>query len=349
MVTTLLSVSPFAVLVADDTAGVHTVNQRWVDLSGLAPGKSLGHGWLATVEAASRDSLRDDVVGVARGGAGRRRDYRLVGPNGPRWVRWWIDRHEIDGSPKVVLTALDIHDDQSQQADLYHLATHDSLTGLSNRRFFTENVEHALRRAQRSGQPVCLLYIDLDGFKQINDSAGHTVGDRVLAAVAGRLRSAVRASDSVARLGGDEFAVLVEGLTGDQDSKTVRDRVESALEVTIQLDGRAWPVSASVGAVVSRGEAASAGELFERADQAMYEAKRVRACAGGGGTPAPGALAGRTLAGAPAPGRLAGKTLAGRTLAARRSGGSCAGCFRAERPAPARLLSTRACQAIVRD
>lgn len=276
MSSTLLNLTPFAMLVADERASVHTVNERWIDLSGLGHRDSLGVGWLGALDPDHQDRLRGDVIGVGSSGQPAKREYPISGPGGQRWARWWISRHEIEGSAQVVITAADIHDEQADHADLYHLATHDSLTGLLNRRMFIDAVEQSIRRNARSAQCVGLLYIDLDGFKNVNDRAGHTVGDRVLAAIAGRLRLAVRSADLVARIGGDEFAVLVEGLDDSSQTDPVVSRVESSLNGCIELDGTSWPIAASVGVAVAKGGPISATDLIEQSDRAMYEAKRRR-------------------------------------------------------------------------
>jgi diguanylate cyclase (GGDEF)-like protein/PAS domain S-box-containing protein len=272
----LLNVAPFAMLVADERASVHTVNQRWVDMSGLGQGDSLGVGWLGAVDRDHQDRLRHDVIGVASSGESAKRNYPISGPAGQRWARWWISRHEIEGSSHVVITAADIHEEQEEQADLYHLATHDHLTGLLNRRLFIDSVEQAIRRNERSAKFVGLLYIDLDGFKNVNDRAGHSVGDRVLAAIAGRLRLAVRSADLVARIGGDEFAVLLEGMDDPSQTDPVVRRVEASLNGSVELDGTSWPIAASVGVAVAKGTPTSVAELLEQADQSMYGAKRRR-------------------------------------------------------------------------
>ena len=276
MSSTLLNLAPFAMLVADEQASVHTVNQRWVDMSGLRIDDSLGVGWLEAIDAGHQHRLRDDVLGVATTGQAAKREYPISGPQGSRWARWWISRHDIEGNPSVVITAADVHDEQTHQADLYHLATHDPLTGLLNRRFFIDSVEQAIRRNERTVQYVCLLYIDLDGFKAINDQAGHSVGDRVLAAIAGRLRLAVRSADMVARIGGDEFAVLAEGIDSPAQIDPVVRRVETSLNGCIELDGVGWPIAASIGVAVAKGTPVNAVELLEQADRSMYETKRRR-------------------------------------------------------------------------
>jgi diguanylate cyclase (GGDEF)-like protein len=161
-----------------------------------------------------------------------------------------------------------------REEELAFLATHDPLTGLPNRTLILDRVEQMLARAVRSQAPVAALFIDLDGFKNINDSLGHGVGDELLRAVAARLEGVVRSADALGRLGGDEFVVIVEDLTLQAGPELVAERVLEALAHPFRLgaDGQVQlTVTASVG--VAAGERASAEELLRDADIAMYRAK----------------------------------------------------------------------------
>ena len=160
--------------------------------------------------------------------------------------------------------------------DLRERSLHDPLTGLANRSLFFDRVGHAIARLGRQpGLHIAVLYIDLDGFKNVNDTLGHARGDRLLVLVAERLRTVVRAADSVGRLGGDEFALLLEDMTTADGAVTVADRALSLLTQPFELAGQAVNVSASIG-IASRAEAnIGADELIREADEAMYEAKRA--------------------------------------------------------------------------
>lgn len=151
------------------------------------------------------------------------------------------------------------------------LAEVDRLTGLANSRRFLAAVEQEVARATRYRHPVSLAYIDLDGFKGVNDRWGHKVGDDVLASVGQTLRRAVRATDLPARLGGDEFAILFPE-TGAGAAPEAIEKVRGQLQGAMEAGG--WPVGFSVGVVTSEGETSSAEELIRRADDLMYEVKR---------------------------------------------------------------------------
>ena len=127
------------------------------------------------------------------------------------------------------------------------MATHDSLTGLHNRVSMTDALEHALNKAQRSGEGLAIYFIDLDGFKSVNDSLGHAAGDVLLREIALRLRGRVRQSDLVARLGGDEFVVMVEEVTDRASLQLLATKLLAAIAEPMQLQGHEVSVTASIG------------------------------------------------------------------------------------------------------
>jgi diguanylate cyclase (GGDEF)-like protein len=158
--------------------------------------------------------------------------------------------------------------------EMAHLARHDPLTGLPNRALFQDRVEHAVALQQRESRPLAVLFIDLDGFKGVNDSLGHDTGDQLLVAVADRLRGCLRPGDTVARLGGDEFAVLLERISAQQDAREVSERVLEALGAPFDVAGSRLLVGASIGIAVRRtGDGADA--LLRNSDLAMYRAKEL--------------------------------------------------------------------------
>jgi diguanylate cyclase (GGDEF)-like protein len=155
-------------------------------------------------------------------------------------------------------------------------ALYDKLTRLPNRELFRDRVESALADARRQGRMIAVLLFDLDGFKKVNDSLGHSAGDRLLAQVADRLRKSVRSMDVACRLGGDEFAVLIHDVEGPHDAVRVADRIERALNAPIRVEGQEILVRASMGIGIadSSDESASTAEqLLKEADVAMYQAK----------------------------------------------------------------------------
>lgn len=164
---------------------------------------------------------------------------------------------------------------RESEARMAHMAHHDALTGLPNRAMFQELLRQAIARAERSGRPFALLYIDLNGFKPVNDTHGHGAGDEVLRQVARRLTGVLRSADTVARIGGDEFAVL---LMEQEDARTASERVArkcgDAVSAPMEVDGVRVTVGLSVGIAVYPDDGLTARDLLIHADQAMYAVKR---------------------------------------------------------------------------
>lgn len=166
----------------------------------------------------------------------------------------------------------DVTELKNLETQLRHLARHDSLTGLVNRMVLMEHAHHALARARRNGTPVGLLFLDLDGFKEINDGLGHHVGDAVLVAVAERIRRQLRETDVAARLGGDEFVVLLDG-DPDEGAVAVARRIIEALRQPFTIEDNILHLSTSIGIALFPDHGDNAEGLLRRADEAMYLAK----------------------------------------------------------------------------
>ena len=161
----------------------------------------------------------------------------------------------------------------SALAMIQKMATHDALTGLPNRALFNETLVHAIGQAQRHRRPLALFFLDMDRFKNINDTLGHPVGDRVLLEVGRRLGAAVRASDMVARLGGDEFVLLVEDFAESRDLADIAGKILGAFEPTFTVDAQELALSASIGICTFPEDGHDAQTLLSNADIAMYRAK----------------------------------------------------------------------------
>jgi diguanylate cyclase (GGDEF)-like protein/PAS domain S-box-containing protein len=161
--------------------------------------------------------------------------------------------------------------------ELVHAARHDELTGVPNRRLFHDRLKSALARARRNQGRIAVLYVDIDDFKQVNDSLGHTAGDLLLQAVAHRLQSSVREADTVARLGGDEFALLLEDVHVPEAASIVAEKIRGAISRPIDIEGRMLSVFPSIGIALFPDHGAGTEALMKHADKAMYQAKRAKA------------------------------------------------------------------------
>ncbi|THF66966.1 diguanylate cyclase [Pseudothauera nasutitermitis] len=181
-----------------------------------------------------------------------------------------------DGAPSYYLGVfLDIAPLRQKQQQLELLAYTDPLTGLPNRVFLMERMRQTLALARRSGRQVAVCYVDLDGFKDINDRGGHHCGDHVLTVISRRLQHAVREGDTVARLGGDEFALLLTGLDGPEQIGPALQRIGAI--IASPIDGlEDTHISASIGVTFYPTDPDSPDALLRHADQAMYQAKRAR-------------------------------------------------------------------------
>jgi diguanylate cyclase (GGDEF)-like protein/PAS domain S-box-containing protein len=175
----------------------------------------------------------------------------------------------------LVLNSRDITDRTALEEQLLHQAFHDSLTPLFNRAMFKERLEHALSRRDRSESTVGVLFLDLDGFKLVNDTLGHSAGDALLIQVSQRLLKLVRPRDTVARFGGDEFAILVEDLEGPEHTSALAERVNQALAEPYDLTGNRVHLSVSVGIAHDDDMATDSEQLLRNADLAMYQAKAL--------------------------------------------------------------------------
>ena len=169
--------------------------------------------------------------------------------------------------------AEDISERKVLEERLHHQAFHDPLTNLANRALLQDRLDHALARHARSGGLLAVVLLDLDDFKSINDSLGHRAGDELLGSVADQLRRCTRAADTLARLGGDEFAILLEDLANPAEAVQVAERIVEALSSSFSFEGRAFPVSASVGVAFAEAGLATVDDVIRDADVAMYLAK----------------------------------------------------------------------------
>ena len=211
---------------------------------------------------------------LSRHGSVRDYEVHLKDANGREfWLLLSAQPIRYGGMVGLLVALANIDARKRMQDDMQKKAMHDPLTGLPNRSSFLESLDRALRKARRRQGRFSVLFVDLDHFKEVNDSLGHAAGDQLLQSVSERLGSAVRESDLVARLGGDEFVVLIEEHRGPEEVMVVAQKVLTLLERPVLLDWREVSVSASVGIASYPDDGEEVEALLKNADAAMYQAK----------------------------------------------------------------------------
>jgi diguanylate cyclase (GGDEF)-like protein/PAS domain S-box-containing protein len=275
----------------DRTSTTIYISPQIEDMTGYQPSAwtSDPSFWPSHIHPEDRDRVLAENARTNEAGTPFRAEYRMIAADGH--VVWIRDEailvRDDAGNPRFWQGAMvDLTQRKHAEEQVAYLAYHDRLTGLPNRVMFEEFVDIAMARAQRQALGVAALYLDLDNFKDINDTLGHDVGDQVLKEVAHRLRGAVRESDVVSRLGGDEFLILLadlersvgpDGVPQDISSaQTVADRIHEAMHQPFHTSEGDLAVSTSIGVNLFPRSARDVKDLLKRADTAMYQSKRKR-------------------------------------------------------------------------
>jgi diguanylate cyclase (GGDEF)-like protein/PAS domain S-box-containing protein len=205
------------------------------------------------------------------------------------WQHFKADGTEIDvltywrhtmfcDRPAQLVAIMDVTAKRQAEARIAHMAHHDALTSLPNRVLFHERLDEALLRVRRDRDKFAVLYLDLDQFKSVNDTLGHAAGDKLLMAVAERLRTCLRGSDMVARFGGDEFAVLQMGLAGPPEAGILAERIVTLLSEPYDIEGQQAVIGTSVGIALAPADGETSDQLLRNADMALYQAKEDGRC-----------------------------------------------------------------------
>lgn len=275
-------------LLDNDLVGMLRVRHRHIVWANKAVYRVLGYADGALVGQSTRMLYPDDAtyeaVGRAgyRGGAGGlryRAQVRLLTATGA--ARWFDFSGAAITDTESIWMMADIDQLKHSEENARHLALHDPLTGLANRRLFEQQIQRCLAQAWRSSTAVAVCYMDLDGFKVVNDVHGHEAGDAVLREVARRLQRELRANDTLARLGGDEFAWIVADVASAAEAQPVLERCRQAVQQTMDLPGVGQvQIDCSIGVIVSdAGNGSSWRDLLAAADLAMYREKQARRAA----------------------------------------------------------------------
>jgi diguanylate cyclase (GGDEF)-like protein/PAS domain S-box-containing protein len=203
--------------------------------------------------------------------------YMVPGTERQGWISAsYRPQHDTKGNVTGIIgKVVDLTERKRAEQQMEYQSYHDALTGLANRRLFQEHLSLAIALAQRKRRPVSVLFLDLDHFKVVNDSLGHTLGDTLLREIATRLRSSVREGDVVARVGGDEFTIVLQELEKKEDAAAMAQRVLRVIAEPIEIDGQRLYITASIGITVYPDDGEDAETLLKNADNAMYRAKAV--------------------------------------------------------------------------
>ena len=264
------------VIVTDAKGVIVATNPAFTEITGYTQEEALGKTpRMLKSDRQTPDFYQQLWTAISSGGdwQGEIWNRRKNGEVFPEWLTISAVRDSEQQIRNFVAVFSDISTIKRTQADLERLAHFDPLTDLPNRVLFQDRMQHAIDRAQRHDEKVAVLLLDLDGFKLINDSLGHPVGDQLLQQAARRLAACVRVEDTVARLGGDEFAVILTELRDGSDAVEAVQRMLEAIQLPFELPGGSGMVTTSIGVAVFPSDGRGVTELVRNADAAMYEAK----------------------------------------------------------------------------
>ncbi len=265
----LLENSAEAIVLVDNSFGIHYATSALGQFTSTPPSELTGTSLLSVVVEDDHDAARDLLLKSYVAGRDVRQ-LRVSAPSGTRLCEF-IAVSRV-GSSQTVLTIRDITEQRKLQDELARRALYDPLTGLANRDLFRDRLRQALIRHERHGAEFAVLMLDLDDFKEINDSLGHPAGDEMLKIVGERITETLREGDTAARIGGDEFALVLEDVRGASDVAIVADRLLTRINEPIVLEGRELFPAASIGVVASR-PTMTVKEAERDADLALYQAK----------------------------------------------------------------------------
>ena len=264
------------VMITDNQANIIAVNQAFTQLTGYPEEYAVGQK-----AGFTRSGIHDKSFYAAMWESIKANDFwrgeiidrRKSGETYPKWLNISVVRNNEGEIIYYVGVFSDITHLKETEARLQHIAQHDFLTNLPNRLLFEDRLEHAIARAHRDGSKISLLFLDLDRFKNINDSLGHLVGDQLLQEVARRITLVVREEDTIARLGGDEFTVILESISNRDQASLAADKIIDAITERIEIDEHELYVTTSIGIATYPDDGEEITLLLKNADAAMYKAK----------------------------------------------------------------------------
>ena len=264
------------VMVTDENARIIAVNPAFTEITGYTENEVLGRN-PRFLQSGRHDkqffTALWNGLKQQKTWQGEIWNRRKNGEIYPEWLNITTIQEDPNGKLQYVAVFSDITSIMQSQTQLEHLAHHDPLTDLPNRLLFEDRLEHAIANAKREKTHLAVLFLDLDRFKNINDSLGHAVGDALLVQVAHRLRNMLRENDTAARMGGDEFTILVENLVDPSYTAVIATKIQNQLKRPFDIYGRKLHITASIGISLYPEDGRDVGNLTKNADAAMYQAK----------------------------------------------------------------------------
>lgn len=276
---TLAKIAPVGIFRTCKRGILRYANETWFSLTGLHPEEINRIHWMECLADGEREKLRPKWLSLRNNRVDLREEVRIsnrqMKPKFSTWVLCNImAEHDVhDQVSGFVGTLTDISQQRSNQEEIERLAYHDMLTGLPNRRYFRDKLEQQIRVNRREQKSFALFALDLNGFKQINDTLGHDAGDQVLKTIAQRLQNLLRESASISRIGGDEFCVMIPGFNDVQSLEVIAQRIITMVREPIQLNNQESTLSTSIGIALFPSDAENANDLIKHADLALYAAK----------------------------------------------------------------------------
>jgi diguanylate cyclase (GGDEF)-like protein/PAS domain S-box-containing protein len=269
----VLNLLPDAVCVVDVDGHLLFVNTSFERIFGYAPHEVLGRQIFDMLHPDDREATMRNVEQVMAGTSQPHFRNRYVHKQGHsvdiQWAAHWLPDHGVR-----IGVGREVTDLRRAERELEYRANHDPLTGLANRQRLASELQYAIARAAQTGDGLALLYLDLDGFKSVNDRGGHDAGDHVLREVAQRLHQCLRQGDLVARVGGDEFVAMLTGSLDITAARAVADDIRARLQSPFTLPAGSFRLDASIGIACYPADGDDPEILLTHADRAMYERKQ---------------------------------------------------------------------------
>ncbi|MFT7314019.1 MAG: diguanylate cyclase (GGDEF)-like protein/PAS domain S-box-containing protein [Paraglaciecola sp.] len=275
----LIDYSPDAMIISDRNGNITQTNKKSEDLFGYSKSEFQGLN-IAKLMPQNFENHHENIKQFFKSSSSRKmglgKTLSALNKSGRDFpVEISLNLAELDERKVAITIIRDITDKKQNEATLIHQANHDLLTKLPNRKLIHDRLNQAINRANRSSKKFGVLFIDLDGFKKINDNYGHECGDNLLICISNKLRALLRAEDTIGRLGGDEYLVIIPDIIQNVSLKTIVHKIFQSFENIEPIDGKKIQIGASIGLSIYPDDGIDCENLIRNADLAMYDAKKI--------------------------------------------------------------------------